>query len=170
MLSAVVGGQSWVVGKLASTGESAGVQDAPLLGPPWQTFEPWQEPAPAPGQSASVLHGPVLFVPALQVLLQPGTTGCPAHREEVSPEEELRAERQAQARGAGGAVRRADGIFGTRCLMTHKLIGVVAEFGIGSGGPNRHPTAVQFRLLLPVWVEVSWLRVRLGRRRRTIPR
>src|SRR5439155_1743017 len=33
-------------------------------------------------------------------------------REEVSPEEELRAERQAQARGAGGAVRRAGAILG----------------------------------------------------------
>ncbi len=43
--------------------------------------------------------------------------------------------------------------FADTVLMTHRLIGVVAEFGIGSGWPNRHPTCVQFRLL-PVWVEV----------------
>src|SRR6266446_1573603 len=46
-------------------------------------------------------------------------------------------------------------------LMTHTLVGVLAVFGIGSGGPNRHPTLVQFRLLLPVSVEVRLARVRL---------
>src|SRR5436309_15808165 len=43
-------------------------------------------------------------------------------------------------------------------LMTHTLVGVLAEFGIGSGGPNRQPTLVQLRLL-PVSVEVKLLRV-----------
>src|SRR5207249_10152259 len=70
----VGGGQSWVVGKSprVPTTESAGVQAMPSLGPPWHLFDPAQEPAPAPGQSASVLHGPPLFVPALQVWLQTG--------------------------------------------------------------------------------------------------
>src|SRR5436309_11500365 len=45
-------------------------------------------------------------------------------------------------------------------LMTHTLVGVLPGFGIGSGGPNRHPTLVQFRLL-PVWVEVRLARVTL---------
>src|SRR6266481_3858114 len=45
-------------------------------------------------------------------------------------------------------------------LMTHTLVGVLPGFGIGSGGPNRHPTLVQFRML-PVWAEVRLVRVRL---------
>src|SRR6266404_2453928 len=45
-------------------------------------------------------------------------------------------------------------------LMTHTLVGVLAVFGIGSGGPNRHPTLVQLRLL-PVWLEVRLVSVRL---------
>ncbi len=62
------GGQSWVVGKLWLSAESAGVHAMPSLGPPWHLFEPAHEPAAALGQSASVLHGPLRFVPALQVL------------------------------------------------------------------------------------------------------
>ena len=45
-------------------------------------------------------------------------------------------------------------------LMTHTLVGVLPGFGIGSGGPNRHPTLVQFRLL-PVAPEVRLVRVRV---------
>ena len=45
-------------------------------------------------------------------------------------------------------------------LTAQTLVGVLAEFGIGSGGPKRHPTLVQLRLL-PVWVEVRLVRVRL---------
>ncbi len=44
-------------------------------------------------------------------------------------------------------------------LMTHRLIGVVAEFGIGSGGPNRHPTLVQLRLLAPGSVDLVLISV-----------
>jgi len=44
-------------------------------------------------------------------------------------------------------------------LITQTLVGVLAEFGIGSGGPKRHPTLVQFRLL-PVSVEVRFVNVR----------
>src|SRR5206468_275925 len=44
-------------------------------------------------------------------------------------------------------------------LMTHRLIGVVAEFGIGSGGPNRHPTLVQLRLLAPGSVDLLLISV-----------
>src|SRR3989442_14737873 len=73
------GGQSWVVGKSdrVPTTESLGVQAMPSLGPPWHLFEPAQEPAPAPGQSASVLHGPLRFVPALHVWLHTGQTWMP---------------------------------------------------------------------------------------------
>src|SRR5438132_1456839 len=45
-------------------------------------------------------------------------------------------------------------------LMTHTLVGVLPGFGIGSGGPNRHPTLVQVRLL-PVAPEVRLVRVRV---------
>src|SRR5438552_8410209 len=45
-------------------------------------------------------------------------------------------------------------------LTTQTLVGVLPGFGIGSGGPNRQPTLVQFRLL-PVWVEVMLARVTL---------
>jgi len=31
-------------------------------------------------------------------------------------------------------------------LMTHTLVGVALGFGIGSGGPYRHPAEVHFRL------------------------
>src|SRR5439155_1644148 len=71
------GGQSWLVGKLSLSAESAGVQPVPSLGPPWHTFTPVQEPAPAPGQSASLLHGPLKFVPASQVWLHTGQTWMP---------------------------------------------------------------------------------------------
>ena len=43
-------------------------------------------------------------------------------------------------------------------LTTHTLVGVLPEFGIGSGGPKRQPTLVQFRLL-PVCPEVRLVRV-----------
>src|SRR5437899_7142135 len=43
-------------------------------------------------------------------------------------------------------------------LTTQTLVGVLPGFGIGSGGPNRQPMLVQFRLL-PVWVEVRLPRV-----------
>ena len=43
-------------------------------------------------------------------------------------------------------------------LRTQTLIAGVTGFGIGSGGPNRHPMLVQFRLL-PVWAEVRLPRV-----------
>jgi len=45
-------------------------------------------------------------------------------------------------------------------LMTHRLIGVVPSSESGAAGQNRHPTLVQSRLL-PVWVEVRLVRVRL---------
>ena len=155
------GGQSWVVGKLGLSAESAGVQAPPSLAPPWHLFVPAQEPAPAPGQSASLLHGPPLFEPALQVGLQTGQLWIPGafgKRSPVRKSSELSGKLMLEAPLAQSAVPVASA---DTELMTHRLIGVVAEFGIGSGGPNRHPVAVQFRLL-PVWVELSWLRVRLG--------
>jgi len=59
--------------------ESAGVAGHAVVGAAVALVRPAQEPAPAPGQSASVLHGPPLFVPALQSGCRPGTTGCPVH-------------------------------------------------------------------------------------------
>src|SRR5438128_396019 len=158
MLRPVEGGQSWLVGKLESTGESAGVQGFPLLRPPWQTTEPPQVPL---GQSALLLHGPAAFEPPVQVWLQTGHDWMPSavgKRSPVRKSSELSGRLRLEAPVKQFAVPMA---FWDTVLMTHKLIGVVAVFGIGSGGPNRHPVAVQFRLL-PVWVEVSWLRVRLG--------
>jgi len=43
-------------------------------------------------------------------------------------------------------------------LMAQTLVGVLAEFGTGSGGPKKHPTLEQFRML-PVSVEVRLPRV-----------
>ncbi len=45
-------------------------------------------------------------------------------------------------------------------LMAQTLYGALPAFGIGSGGPNRHPTLVQVRLLI-VSIEVVLARVRL---------
>src|SRR5438128_3170813 len=146
------GGQSWLVGKSdrVPTTESAGVQGPPLLVPlPWQTFGPVQEPAPAPGQSASVLHSPVLFVPALQVLLHTGQTWMPGAAGNRSPSRkssEVSGRLRAEAPLEQSAVPLASA---ATVLMTHTLVGVLALFGIGSGGPNRHPMLVQFRLVAP---------------------
>src|SRR5881396_1879236 len=161
MSMAAAGGQSWVVGKSdrVPTTESAGVQAMPSLGPPWHLFEPAQEPAPALGQSASVLHGPVAFVPALQVLLHTGQTWIPGAAGKRSPSRkisELSGRLRLEAPVEQSAVPLA---LVVTVLMTHTLVGVLPGFGIGSGGPNRHPTLVQFRLL-PVWVEVRLARVR----------
>src|SRR2546426_3029983 len=146
------GGQSWVVGKLGLSAESAGVQPRPSLAPPWHLIVPAQEPAPAPGQSASLLHGPPLFEPALQVGLQTGQLWIPGafgKRSPVRKSSELSGRLRLEAPLAQSAVPLASA---DTVLMTHRLIGVVAVFGIGSGGPNRQPTLVQFRSL-PVWVE-----------------
>src|SRR2546428_13167697 len=103
---------------------------------------PAQEPAPAPGQSASLLHGPPLFEPALRVWLQTGQLWIPGafgKRSPVRKSSELSGRLRFEAPLAQSAVPLASA--GTE-LMTHRLIGVVAEFGIGSGGPNRQPTLV----------------------------
>src|ERR1043166_9479384 len=145
MSRVVVGGQSCVVGKLGFTGESAGVQAMPTLGPPWQTFAPAQEPAPAPGQSVSLLHGPLMFVPPLQVGLQTGQDWMPGAFGKRSP---LRKSSELSGRLRLEAPVEQSALPLASCdtvLMTHRLIGVVAAFGIGSGGPNRHPADGQFR-------------------------
>src|SRR5437870_4741765 len=151
MSVAAGGGQSWVVGKSESvpTTESAGVQAMPSLGPPWHLFEPAQEPAPAPGQSASVLHGPLRFVPALHVWLHTGQTWMPGafgNRSPVRKISELSGRLRLEAPVEQSVVPLA---LAVTELMTHTLVGVLPGFGIGSGGPNRHPTLVQFRLLAP---------------------
>src|SRR5216110_262880 len=161
MSMAAAGGQSWVVGKSdrVPTTESAGVQAMPSLGPPWHLFEPAQEPAPPLGQSASLLQGPLIFVPALQVLLHTGQTWMPGAFGNRSPSRkisELSGRLSCEAPLPQSAVPLA---LVDTVLMTHTLVGVLPGFGIGSGGPNRHPTLVQFRLL-PVWVEVRLARVR----------
>src|SRR5213078_4226712 len=153
------GGQSWVLGKLGLSAESAGVQAPPSLAPPWHLIVPAQEPAPAPGQSASLLHGPPLFVPALQVWLQTGQLWIPGAFGNRSPARKS-SELSGRLRFEAPVTQSAEPVASADTeLMTHRLIGVVVEFGIGSGGPNRHPTLVQFRLL-PVSVEVRLLSVR----------
>src|SRR5438876_8634081 len=144
MSMATGGGQSWVVGKAprVPTTESAGVQARPSLGPPWHLFEPAQEPAPAPGQSASPLHGPLRFVPALQVLLHTGQTWMPGAAGKRSPSRkisELSGRLICEAPLEQSAVPVA---FAVTELMTHTLVAVLPGFGIGSGGPKRHPMLV----------------------------
>src|SRR5881628_2579440 len=152
MSMATGGVQSWVVGKSdrVPSAESAGVQAMPSLGPPWHLFEPAQEPAAAPGQSASVLHGPLRFVPALQVLLHTGQTWMPGAFGNRSPSRkrvEVSGRLMAEAPLAQSAVPLASA---ATVLMTQTLVGVLPGFGMGSGGPNRHPALVQFRLVAPV--------------------
>src|SRR6266446_6363793 len=123
------GGQSWVVGKSdrVPTTESAGVQAMPSLGPPWHLFEPAQEPAAAPGQSASVLHGPLRFVPAMQVWLHTGQTWMPGAFGNRSPSRkisELSGRLRAEAPVEQSAVPLA---LLTTVLMTHTLVGVLAR-------------------------------------------
>src|SRR5438046_3512782 len=156
------GGQSWVVGKSPRVpmAESDGVQGKPSLGPPWHKVAPVQEPAPAPGQSASLLQGPVAFVPALQVWLHTGQTWMPGASGNRSPSRkisELSGRLRLEAPVEQSAVPLASVVTE---LMTQTLVAVLPGFGIGSGGPNRHPTLVQSRLL-PVWAEVRLARVRL---------
>src|SRR5438132_792073 len=162
MSMAAAGGQSCVVGKSdrVPTTESDGVQARPLLGPPWQTFEPVQEPAPPLGQSASTLHGPVLFVPALHVWLHTGQTWMPGAAGNRSPSRkisELSGRLRLEAPVEQSAVPVA---LAVTVLMTQTLVGVLPGFGIGSGGPNRQPTLVQF-LLLPAAPEARVGRGRL---------
>ncbi len=40
-------------------------------------------------------------------------------------------------------------------LMTQTLVGGLPAFGIGSGGPKRHPTLVQFRLVAPASFDLT---------------
>src|SRR5947207_8518169 len=139
MSLATGGGQSWVVGKspMVPMTESAGVQAAPSLGPPWHLIEPAQEPAPAPGQSASTLHGPLRFVPALQVWLHTGQTWMPGASGNRSPSRkisELSGRLRLEAPVEQSAVPVA---LAVTVLMTHTLVGVLPGFGIGSGGDRK---------------------------------
>src|SRR5947208_2544051 len=133
MLRPVDGGQSWVVGKLGSTGESAGVQARPLLRPPWQTTGPPQ--VPPLGQSALLLHGPAAFEPPVQVWLQTGHDWMPSavgKRSPVRKSSELSGRLRFDAPVTQSAVPLA---FCDTVLMTHKLIGVVVEVvGVVGGG------------------------------------
>src|SRR5213596_2848762 len=162
MSLATGGGQSWVVGKSPRVpmAESDGVQAMPSLGPPWHKVALVQEPAPAPGQSASLLQGPVAFVPALQVWLHTGHTWIPGAFGNRSPSRkssELSGRLRVEAPLQHSAVPLASA---ATVLTTQTLVGVLSGFGIGSGGPKRQPMLVQFRLL-PVSVEVRLPRVRV---------
>src|SRR5881628_1913843 len=126
------GGQSWVVGKSdrVPTTESAGVQAPPSLAPPWHLFEPAQEPVVPLGQSASVLHGPLRFVPALQVLLHTGQTWMPGAFGNRSPSRkrvEVSGRLRAEAPLAQSAVPVASA---ATVLMTQTLVGVLPGLGI----------------------------------------
>src|SRR5947207_4862818 len=131
MSKAAGGGQSWVVGKLGFSAESAGVHGPPLLGPPWHTLLKHTGQGWMPGTSEAM--SPVRKNSELSGRLRP-----------EAPVEQ-------SAEPLALAVTE---------LMTQTLVGGLPGFGIGSGGPNRHPTLVQFRLL-PVAPEVRLVRVRL---------
>ena len=120
-------------------------------------------PAPvhaAFAQSASVLHGPLRFAPVLHVLLQTGQTWMPGAFGKRSPSRKI-SELSGRLRLEAPLEQSAEPLaLVVTELMTHTLVGVLTGFGIGSGGPNRQPTLVQFRML-PVWAEVRLARVRL---------
>ncbi len=120
-------------------------------------------PAPvhaAFAQSASVLHGPLRFAPVLQVLLHTGQTWTPGAFGKRSPSRKI-SELSGRLRLEAPLEQSAEPLaLVVTELMTHTLVGVLTGFGIGSGGPNRQPTLVQFRML-PVWAEVRLARVRL---------
>src|SRR3989454_12220492 len=74
MLRLAGGGQSWLVGKLGVTGESAGVQAPPSLAPPWhfpspaqmgQTWTPTEQ-NPPPVHIALAVHTAPGLVPPTQ--------------------------------------------------------------------------------------------------------
>src|SRR5436853_7216587 len=135
MSMATGGGQSWVVGKSPRVPmtESAGVQARPSLGPPWHLFEPAQEPAPALGQSASVLQGPLRFVPALQVLLHTGQTWMPGAFGNRSPSRKI-SELSGRLRFEAPLEQSAEPLaLVVTELMTQTLVGVLPGLGIGRG-------------------------------------
>src|SRR6201987_1567310 len=112
-------------------GEAAGVPALPSLPLPGHLFEPAREPGPAPGQSASVLHGPLRFVPAVQVLLHTGHTWMPGafgNRSPVRKRVEVSGRLRAEARLEQSAVPLASA---DTELMTQTLVGVLPGFGMG---------------------------------------
>ena len=122
-------------------------------------FVPAQDPAPPPGQSPSTLHGPFRFVPALQLLLQTGQTWMPGAAGKRSPSR-YRTEVSGRLRCDAPVLQFAVPLaLVATTFTTHTLVGVLPAFGMGSGGPKRQPTLVQFRLL-PVFAEVRFERVR----------
>src|SRR6266446_1046690 len=149
------GGQSWLVGKLGVSGESAGVQAPPSLAPPWhfpsaaqmgQTWTPTEQ-NPPPVHVALAVHTAPGLVPPTQWSLPEASGG---NRSPSRKRIEVSGRLTAEAPLEQSAVPLASV---ATALMTHTLVGGLAGFGIGSGGPNRHPLLVQFRLL-PVSVEV----------------
>src|SRR2546425_5043561 len=130
MSRAAGGGQSWVVGKLAFCAESAGVHAMPLLGPPWHTLLKHTGQGWMPGTSEAM--SPVRKISELSGRLR------------------LEAPLEQSAEPLALAVTE---------LMTHTLVGVLPGFGIGSGGPNRHPTLVQVRVLAPGSLDLTLVRV-----------
>src|SRR2546422_5843341 len=122
------GGQAWGVGKLWLSAESAGVQAMRSLGPPWHLFEPAQEPAAAPGQSASVLHGPLRFVPALHVWLHTGQTWMPGAFGNRSPVRKI-SDLSGRLRNEAPVEQSAEPLASAVTeMMTHTLVSGLAEF------------------------------------------
>src|SRR5437773_2728524 len=147
MLLVAGGGQSGLVGKLAWSGESAGVQAPPSLAPPWhfpspaqmgQTWTPTEQ-NPPPVHVALAVHTVPLLVPPTQWSL-PAVSG--GNRSPSRKRVEVSGRLTAEAPLEQSAVPLAS--VATE-LMTHTLVGGLAGFGIGSGGPNRHPMLVQLR-------------------------
>ena len=163
MLLVAGGAQSWLVGKLGVTGESAGVQAAPSLAPPWhfpspaqmgQTWTPTEQ-NPPPVHVELAVHTVPLLVPPTQWSL-PAVSG--GNRSPSRKRVEVSGRLTAEAPLEQSAVPLAS--VATE-LMTHTLVGGLAGFGIGSGGPNRHPLLVQRRsgCVPPTSVEVVALRL-----------
>src|SRR5438046_9265129 len=140
MLLVAGGGQSWLVGKLALSGESAGVQAAPSLAPPWHFAEPaqmgqtWTRTEQNPPVHVELaVHTVPLLVPPTQWSL-PAVSG--GNRSPSRKRVEVSGRLTAEAPLEQSAVPLAS--VATE-VMTHTLVGGLAGFGIGSGGPNRQP-------------------------------
>src|SRR5207247_6238752 len=126
MSKATGGRQSWAVGKVAFCGESAGVHAMPLLGPPWHTL-----------------------------LKHTGQGWRPATSEAMSPVRkisELSGRLRLEAPVEQSAVPVASVVTE---VVTHTLLAGLPAVRIGGGGPHRHPTRVQLRVVDTGWSDLA---------------
>src|SRR5690242_13901905 len=158
MLLSAGGGQSCEVGKPALMALSAGLQARPSFAPPWQVFAMAQVPAP---QSAFTVQAMPSCAPSPTQAwsVQIGQTWMPGRFGSRSPSRKS-VEVSGRFRFDAPVLQFAVPVaFVETELTTHTLVGVLTVLGIGSGGPKRHPTLLQFRML-PVWPDVRLVSVR----------